>query len=142
MVDRAEFVRIAARALVQRLGCLDAAAATISARFGGATSKGTLSKKMSGALDFTVQDVIALEDAVGSFPITEALVRRLSKETIVRGCLFEEGAALAKEAGEAISAMMTAANTASVGDRARAVAELAEAGAKIDACIALLEQGK
>lgn len=138
-MDVREGVRAAARAMVQRIGDLEAAAATIAARFGGVANKATLSKKMSGALTFTVEDIVALEDALGAYPVTEALARRMSSDVLVRGCLLEGGAALAKEAGEAVAALMQASSSADAGDRARALQELSEARDALDRCVAQLE---
>lgn len=63
MADYRKIVTANMRALIDWFGCYDAVAETINARWGGGASKGTVSKKASGQLDFTVADVIALEDA-------------------------------------------------------------------------------
>lgn len=123
-----ETIVAAMRALVGRLGCYDAAAETINARWGGGSSKGTLSKKLAGQLDFTVADVIALEDSIGSYPITNFLARRLGTASAVRaGSLIEDGSAIAKEAGEAVGAILTAATSASDHQKADAIQEIDEA---------------
>ena len=51
------------KALVDWFGCYDAVAETINTRWGGGASKGTISKKTTGVLDWTVADVVALEAA-------------------------------------------------------------------------------
>ena len=127
--------------MVQRLGCLDSAAEVIAARTGNSVNKGTLSKKMSGSLDWTVSDIVALEDALSTYPVTQSLGRRLGREAFVRGCLMTEGALLAKEAGEAVAAVMRAANaaTATAADRASAIQELSEAEDMLRRCRTTLE---
>ncbi len=130
------------RALVGRMGCLDAVAATIGARWGVAVSKGTVSKKMTGGLDWTVADVIALEEALDDFPVTRALARRLGGASPASGgalSLSSHGGAIAKEAGEAVQAILSAGQSASAMDLADAAREIDEATAALEAARAKLE---
>ncbi len=128
MPDLRQVVRSTMSALVDGFGCYDAVAETFNARWGGGASKGTVSKKVSGHLDWTVADVIALEDAMGRFPVTRMLARRLEKRTAVApGSLILDGSSIAKESGEAIAAILSAEASESADERAQAVTEIREA---------------
>lgn len=122
-----------------RFGCFDAAAATISARWGGGASKGTLSKKAAGLLDWTVADVIALEDAAGDYPVTRMLAKRMdgagsrSDGAAVLPILHHAGC-ISREAGEAVRAVLDAAQSGAAGDVDAALKELLEAEAALAAC--------
>jgi len=105
-------------------GCYDAAAETINARWGRGASKGTISKKVTGQLDWTVADVIALEDASGRFPVTRMLARRLESGSKPESCLLQHAGSIAREAGEAVGALLAASQSADAGDRAQAIKEL------------------
>lgn len=105
-------------------GCFDAAAETINARWGRGASKGTISKKISGQLDWTVADVVALEDASGRYPVTRMLARRLDNAGSREGCILQYAGSIAKEAGEAVAALLSASQSADAGDRAQAIKEL------------------
>ncbi|RBW43411.1 hypothetical protein DS901_10245, partial [Loktanella sp. D2R18] len=103
-------------------------AATINARWGGGSSKGTVSKKASGILDWTVADVIALEDASEQFPITQMMVKRLEAQEVINDiCLMSLTGTIAKENGEAIAAILSAQQSSSADDRVRAMKEIDEA---------------
>lgn len=113
-------------------GCLDAAAETIHARWGRGCSKGTLSKKGAGLLDWTVLDVMALEDGAGRYPVTRWLMRRAAAqagEAPKTGSrdMVTLAAVISREAGEAVSAILSAELSASASDRAQAETEIAEA---------------
>lgn len=124
MADMRFSVRAVMVALVDGFGCLDAVAETLAARWGAGVSKGTLSKKMGGQLDWTLADVIAIEDAARNYPVTRLLARRLARAEAspVAGNLVSGGAGIAKEAGEAVSAVLTLSALASAGEGARAEA--------------------
>ena len=110
MPDLRKLVNAQMAALIDgTFGCLDAAAETINARTHGHVSKGTLSKRLSGQLGWPVEDVAALEDAAGRYPVSRMLARRMN-------------------AGEAISAALTAAQSAD-GDLTQAIREANEAEA-------------
>jgi hypothetical protein len=131
------------RALIQRFGCLDAAAATIQARTGGECSKGVLSRRMAGQLDWPVADVAALEDAMGLYPVTEMLARRMNGDARGAGLpLVAQAGIVAKEAGEAVSAALAAATACRGGDYATALVEIDEAEVAIRALrLAIEAQG-
>lgn len=107
-------------------GCYDAAAETINARWGRGASKGTISKKATGQLDWTVADVVALEDASGRYPVTRMLARRLDSARRREGTLLEHAGSIAREAGEAVAALLSASQSADAGDLAQAIKELHE----------------
>jgi hypothetical protein len=108
-------------------GCLDSAAEQINARAGASVSKGTISKRLAGQYGWPVEDVIALEDGAGRYPVTKMMMRRLdaSKETAAAS-LYEASGVASKEAGEAISAALSAAQSADAGEIAAAIQEAAE----------------
>lgn len=108
-------------------GCLDAAAETINARLGASASKGTLSKRLAGQLGWTVEDVIALEDAAGRYPVTRMMARRLdARGSTAAASLYAASGLASKEAGEAVSAALQAAQSADAGDLAAAIQEATE----------------
>ncbi|MEX5515694.1 hypothetical protein [Pseudophaeobacter sp. 1A09344] len=116
------------KSLVDWLGCYDAVAETFNARWGGGSSKGTVSKKVSGNLDWTVADVIALEDAAGRYPVTRMLARRLEERPVDDGgSLLMDGSSIAKESGEAISAILAAEQSTCADERAQAIKEIDDA---------------
>jgi len=128
MSDSSRTTRAAMAALVQSFGCFDAVAETISARWGGGCSKGTISKKIAGLLDWTLPDVIALEDAAGRFPVSRLLARRMSGDVVSSvGSLLSDGASIARETGEAVAAILSAQASASAADEAQAIVEIDEA---------------
>ncbi|AFA44893.1 hypothetical protein [Rhodobacter capsulatus] len=129
MSDLLRRIHETARALVQGHGCLDSVSALIEARFGRGPGKGTLSKRMSGELDWTLPDIIALEDAAGRYPVTDLLCRRRAGAVAgaVRVDLIAQAGAISKEHGEAMDAMMRAIGSQDAGDRARAAVEMREA---------------
>lgn len=121
-------VRAAMRSLVGWLGCYDAVAETLNARWGGGHSKGTVSRKMNGALDWTVADVIALEDAAGRYPVTRILARRIGGGgPSVPGSLLSDSCSIAKESGEALAAILAAQQSSCADDCAQAIKEVDDA---------------
>lgn len=139
-----QVIRATMKALIDRLGCLDAAAETINARWSKGGSKGTLSKKSAGFLSFTIEDVIALEDAQDLYPITKLMARRLSEREACHGegvdCLMVQSGLIAKESGEAVSAILCAENSADAEDQAQAIKEIDEAIAALNAARARMTQ--
>lgn len=128
MPDVRRILRANMRSLVDWFGCYDGVAETFNARWGGGASKGTISKKVTGTLDWTVADVIALEDAAGRFPVTRMLARRLENRPAAQGgCLLQDGSSIAKESGEAISAILAAEQSSGADERAQAVKEIDDA---------------
>lgn len=128
------------RALVARIGCFDAVAETINARWGAHTAKGTISRKTSGSLDWTLLDAIALEDALGSHPITRMMERRRATAAAKEQTISPIAAAatISKEAGEAVCSILAAEQSDNAGDRASAIVEIDEAIAALTAARELL----
>lgn len=136
MADPRRVVNAAMVALIDgSFGCLDAASETVNARLGGSVGKGTLSKRLSGQLGWPVDEVIALEDAVGRHPVTKIMARRLAgRGPGAAASLFQFSGLASKEAGEAIHAALAAAQSADADDVAAALQEVQEA---IDALVRL-----
>ncbi|MEH6521202.1 hypothetical protein [Sulfitobacter sp.] len=128
MPDLRKISRANMKSIVDWFGCFDAVAETINARWGGGASKGTISKKASGSLDWTLADVIALEDASGRYPVTRLMARRLEGRVVgVDSCLMIQTGIIAKESGEAISAILSAEQSSCANERAQAITEIDEA---------------
>jgi hypothetical protein len=128
MTDLRKVTWASMKSIVGWFGCLDAAAETINGRWGGGVSKGTISRKMSGTLDWTIADVIALEDAVGRYPVTRIMARRLeNKPELNAENLVSQSGAIAKESGEAVAAILTAEQSPNTGAKAVAITEIDEA---------------
>lgn len=126
--------------MVQRLGCFDAVAETINARWGSSAAKGTISRKASGSLDWTVLDVIAVEDALGAFPVTRLLERRLAVASAAgpENSPIAQAALISREAGEAVASILSAQQSDSAGLRAEAIIEVDQAIAALQAARARL----
>lgn len=133
MPDFRKIVRANMKSLVDWFGCYDAVAETFNARWGvvggsAGASKGTISKKVSGNLDWTVADVIALEDAAGRYPVTRMMARRLEHRPVSEGgSLLQDGSSIAKESGEAISAILAAEQSTCADECAQAIKEVDDA---------------
>lgn len=93
------------RGLVQQAGGVDAAAAVIEQAW-GAASKGTVSKMCSGQAEITLAAAIALEEAVGRYPITTRLFERIGHEFSQGGDLRAMAARLAQDSGSAVSELI------------------------------------
>ncbi len=145
MPDFRKITGASMKSLVDWFGCYDAVAETINARWGlvggqGGASKGTISKKATAQLDWTIPDVIALEDASGQFPVTRMLARRLQdRPKVPEGCLIRDGSSIAKESGEAIAAILAAEQSSCSNERAQAAKEIADAVTALEAARVRLE---
>ena len=128
------------RAMVGRLGCFDAVAETINARWGCHTVKGTISRKANGSLNWDVFDVVALEDALGCDPVSQALARRNTDATVTGNNIspITDAAVISKENGEAIAALIQAGQSDCAGLRADAICQLEDAERAIRAAKARL----
>ncbi|HCO91082.1 MAG TPA: hypothetical protein DIT40_08930 [Alphaproteobacteria bacterium] len=93
--------------LVRRAGGADAAAAILEARYGRGW-KGTVSKMCSGQIGVTLDAAIAIEDAVGAFPLTNRMFERTGREGVRRGCFKELAAGSTVASGQAHSALIRA----------------------------------
>ena len=128
MADRASINAVMAALIEGTFGCLDAAAETIGARWGRGACKGTLSKKLALQLDWTVAEVVALEDAAGRYPVTRMLARRLNRSPReVPASMLQQAGLISREAGEAVSAILAAEQSAQADSRAEALREVDEA---------------
>lgn len=142
MADFKKITRASMRSLVEWFGCFDAVAETINARWGGGASKGTISKKAAGHLDWTIADVIALEDAAGNYPVTRLMMRRCTDRTApVDGCLLRDSSSIAKESGEALQAILNAQQSNCANERAEAIKEIDDAISALRQARARLERG-
>jgi hypothetical protein len=135
-------LRAAMAALIDgTYGCYDAAAATMAARWGGPVAPSTLSRKMTGSLDWTVADVVALEDAAGRYPVTTILARRLAADAGAAAplSLVCQAGLISREAGEAVAAIIQADQSAGADAGADAGAE---ALVQVDEALEALRQAR
>lgn len=96
------------RGMVDRVGGVDAAAAILEEAYGVA-SKGTVSKMCSGHAAITLAAVRALEDALGSYPITIRMFERIGKAPGQGNCdLRAMAARLSRGSGETVSSLVLA----------------------------------
>ncbi|OWJ81388.1 hypothetical protein [Haematobacter missouriensis] len=143
MADFGLLITAHMRGLVGRLGCLDAVAETLNARWGGGHSKGTISRKLHGSLDWTVRDIVGLEDAVGDYPVTRMLERRRADAGIaIPACMIRQSGVISRETGEAVAAILAAEQSECAGDRAEAIKEIGDAIAALTAAQRRLEGKK
>ncbi|KZY05245.1 MULTISPECIES: hypothetical protein [unclassified Sulfitobacter] len=105
---------------------LDAACEQINARNGSTVCKGTMSRRLNGDFGWPVEDVIALEDGAGRYPVTRRMANRLTDKERAAACIYEASGAASKEAGEAVSAALRAAQSADAGHTAGAIREAEE----------------
>lgn len=147
MSDPRMIVRASMKSLVDSLGCYDAVAETINTRWGmvtgqGGASKGTVCKKVTSQLDWTVFDVIALQDACGRWPVTRMLARSLESRPFPTCDTLAAGSGVAaKECGEAIAATLAAEQSCEAHDRAQAIVEIDEALAALRRLRATIDGG-
>ena len=66
-------------ALVRRAGGVEVVASVLEARY-GVGWKGTVSKMCSGKAGINIDAVIAVEDFVGDFPLTNRMFERMGRE--------------------------------------------------------------
>jgi len=133
-----EMILTQMRALLAGHGCLDAAAEAINARWGGNLAKGTLSRRAHGEQPWPIHHVIALEDALGRYPVTRMMARRMVD--VAPPDVMTAAQTVAKETGEAVSALVGVALAANDAQRADAAKEIDEAIAALRmARAALLE---
>lgn len=129
MTDARRMVAAQMAALIDgTFGCLDAAAEAINARLGRAVCKGTISKRCAGQQGWPVDEVMALEDAAGRWPVTRMMARRLD----VRGDsaaahLVAQAGVISKEAGEAVAAILAAQQSDCAQHASQAVVEIDQA---------------
>ncbi|MBY6160015.1 hypothetical protein KUV73_03985 [Mameliella alba] len=129
MADARRMVAAQMSALIDgTFGCLDAAAEALHARLGRPVGKGTLSKRLAGQQGWPVDEVCALEDAAGRYPVTRMMARRLdAKGDTAAAHLVVLAGDISRETGEAVAAILTAQQSDCAGDDASAIAEIDEA---------------
>lgn len=139
--------RLMLRGLVDRAGGFDAAAAVIAAAT-GAFSKGTLSKMCTGQAAVTLDALVALENALGVYPLTARLFERIGAEPREAGDLRALTGRLAADAGSAVSDLVNAFSAVSVDperltedERAQVIVDLRRLRADCEAGLAALEDG-
>lgn len=93
--------------LVRRAGGVEAVAAVLEARY-GTGCKGTISKMCSGHLGVTVDAVVAVEDFVGAFTMTNRMYERAGRESIQAKCLQALAAQSTVASGQAHAALIRA----------------------------------
>lgn len=112
--------------LVQRLGGVDAAAAVLEARF-GVGCKGTVSRWCAGHSGVTLDAVVALEDALGSYPLTRRLAERIAAPVPARADMQALTAESSVASGQAHAALIRAMSALSPGGAEITAEEGAEA---------------
>lgn len=138
MSDR-DVIRAFMAQLVERAGGVDPAAVIIGARLGTEVSKGSISKRMSGHLEWPLVEIMALEDALGNPCVRRWLARSLPE--VAEGQSLMQGVAdAAREHGEALSAVMDFKSGRGSRDHARK--EVSEALAASMRLAALIEGGE
>jgi len=135
MPDERNILSAFMSSLISRCGGYEAACAIIQARWGHPVSKGTLTKKKAGQLDWSVTDVIALQEAAGERPVF-AWFNSMADEDDELPCLLTGAADLSEETGEAVSAVIKARTSK---DRAKAVKELRDVITKSEQLVDTLE---
>jgi hypothetical protein len=104
MSDR-QIIRAFMGNLIDKVGGVDAASSVIGARLGADVSKGSISKRQAGHLDWPLVEIVALEDAVGDPCVRRWLARSLPE--VASGQDLMQGVGrMAVETGEATSAVM------------------------------------
>lgn len=129
-VSDAAMIRSFMARLVDEAGGVDAAAALIGARLGSDVSKGTISKRMAGHLDWPLVEILALEKALCN-PCVSRWIAGGVPEVVQAHGLMAAVATSAREHGEAISAAL--ALGLGSGDVATAQAEIEQAGQALSA---------
>lgn len=124
--------------LIKAAGGVDAASALIGAALGREVSKGSVSKRQAGVLDWPLIEVWALEDALADPCISQFRSRSLPQEAEAQG-LLQLMPDAARESGEALAAVMDLATGR--GNRAVARKEVGEAYRALGKLAAHLEDG-
>lgn len=124
------------RGLIADVGGYDAVVAYFTQRTGQPCHKGTLSQKKNGTLDWTLMDVIILQEFAQRTPVTDWLV---SLDDDAQSTITREAAAarVAVESGELVAALIGA--TTPEG-RARALKELGDVREAIEDAEDVLER--
>ena len=105
-------------------------------RLGAEVSKGSISKRLSGHLDWPLVEIIALEDAVGDPCVRRSMAGSLPEIAEGRN-LLQATADVVREHGEAVAAVMDFASGR--GDHARARKEVQDVVAVTARLAAMME---
>lgn len=124
MSDRQAVIRAFMANLIRKVGGVDAAALVIGADLGVAVSKGSISKRQAGHLDWPLVEIMALEDALQDFPVREWLAQSAPKAAAGQNLMHSVGR-MAAESGEAMAAAMEFASGR--GSKAQALKEAHDA---------------
>ena len=122
-------------------GSMDAAAETVNSVLHGSLGQGTLSKRKKFELAWPLEEVQALQDAAGKYPINNTLVRLQNEAGVASQptCLFVAVGEASKEAGEAVAAALKAQKSAEAGDITNAILETGESLAATERLLSALE---
>lgn len=136
MVSDRDMIRAFMARLVDEAGGVDAAAALIGARVGHGVSKGTISKRNSGELDWPLVEIRALEKVLGHFCVSRWIAGDMP-EVAQAQSLMSAVAVSAREHGEAIAAVLAVGMGS--GNAAVAAREVDEAAAAMGQLRAALD---
>lgn len=103
-MNDAAMIRALMAGLIRKAPGQEAAAALISAAVGHDVSKGTISKRQAGHLEWPLVEIMALEDAIGEAPVRRWLAQTLPEAPALD--LLAEVAVSSREHGEAMSAVI------------------------------------
>lgn len=135
MTDQRLILNAHMNGLLAHLGGPVAVAALMEARLCRPYSAGTLSQKKNGHAEWTIMDMIVLQEAAGRAPVTDWLVS-LDDDAEALPCRVTGVAHLAREHGEAINAVLTARTPEEV---AKAIKELHDVRDQTDRLIDTME---
>ncbi|MDO9006335.1 MAG: hypothetical protein Q7V20_23065 [Aquabacterium sp.] len=107
--------------LIRKAGGVDAAAMLIGADLGAPVSKGSISKRQAGYLDWPLVEIMALEDALLDYSCREWFAQTTPKAVADQNLMHSVGR-MAAESGEAMAAAMEAAMEFASGHGSRALA--------------------
>jgi hypothetical protein len=128
--------------LVDQAGGVEPAAALISAATGKDVSKGSISKRMAGQLEWPLSEILALERALGN-PCVSRWVAGGVPEIAEARNIMTVVAEAAREHGEAISAAMAVGmGTGCIAVAKRELQEAALSMQRLAATLANLESGE
>lgn len=105
MSDRQAIIRAFMAHLIRKVGGVDAAAMAIGADLGVTVSKGSISKRQAGHLDWPLVEIMALEDALVDFRVREWLAQSTPLASQGQSLMHSVGR-MAAESGEAMAAAM------------------------------------
>ncbi|MFY0661355.1 MAG: hypothetical protein JXR15_12745 [Shimia sp.] len=116
------------RRLVSKTGGVEAACATVSALLGHEISKGTISRIQNGFAAVPMLYVYALEDATGDYRFTKLRAKEVEDRVAAKEgqSITRLAGEVGKEAGEAVNALILAAETGDPKSMAEARVEVEE----------------